>query len=166
MQMTNGRVNIRPLNAGDEHQIIELARELQGHEVQLFDRMKPAREIGPWYLEALKKQCEETPGCIFVADVDKRIVGYATILTGLEVDDIDEVKYSYAQIGDLAVTAQARRQGIASQLISACERFSIEAGMKWLRISVLARNQPAVKLYRSQGFSDHLIELEKPLNEE
>jgi hypothetical protein len=41
-------MRIRPYMEADQSQVLELARELQAHEVPLFDRMKPAADIGLW----------------------------------------------------------------------------------------------------------------------
>ena len=64
---------------------------------------------------------------------------------------------------DLAVMKQYWRQGIGTALLKECERRSLAAGVKWLRLSVLSSNSQAVTAYRKFGFGDLLVTMEKPL---
>ena len=164
--MSDETAQIRPYRDSDGAGVIELARQLQSNEHALFERMTPPGDIGEWYLEAITRQCLDNDGRILVAEHGGRVVGYATVLTRIVQDEIDETEYEYAQIGDLVVSADARRQGLGARLIEACERIATDAGARWLRISVLARNEAAVQLYQARGFAPHLMELEKPLERE
>ena len=158
-------IQIRPYEPGDRDDLITIVRELQSHERQFFDRMKPPEDIGAWYVEDLLKQCRDSSGEILVLESEGRIAGYATILTDVVQDDPDEMPYSYALIGDLAVAGNMRCRGLGKRLMEECERRAREGGAKWLRISVLARNSHALTLYRKLGFADHVVDLEKPLAE-
>jgi ribosomal protein S18 acetylase RimI-like enzyme len=157
-------IDIRPYRAEDSGPLLDLVRQLQGFEAALFERMKPAADIGAWYLELLERQCREEAGTILVAcDGDNR-VGYATILTNVVEDGSgDEIPYVYAYVGDLVVAESARRQGIARKLLEVCESYARAAGRDELRISVLAANNGARTLYRSSGFTDLLIDMRKRL---
>ena len=150
-------------NAAYEAQLVELVRELQAHEHKLFDRMKPPADIGSWYVDALLKQCHDNDGEILLLIANGSLAGYAAVLTKAVQDAPDETSYTYAVVNDLAVTAKARGRGFGRMLLGECERRARDAGTRWLRIHVMASNESAVGLYRSFGFSDHLIELEKPL---
>ena len=156
-------IRIRTYEPGDRDSLIAIVQELQTHERQFFDRMKPPEDIGAWYVEETLKQCRESVGEIVVLDIDGRLAGYATILTRVKQEDADELPYSYALIGDLAVSSDMRCRGLGKRLMEECERRARDAGAQWLRISVLAGNSHALSLYRKFGFDDHVVELEKPL---
>ncbi|MGH6875223.1 MAG: GNAT family N-acetyltransferase [Aestuariivirgaceae bacterium] len=69
----------------------------------------------------------------------------------------------YASIGDLVVPEQARHLGIGARLIEECENLARAAGQKWLRVTVLAANSRAHRLYERMGFAYYFIDMEKPL---
>jgi len=61
-------------------------------------------------------------------------------------------------ISNLAVLPQARRQGLARQLLLACEAIALEWGFDCLYLHVLEDNQRARSLYQSLGY--HIIRRE------
>ena len=71
--------------------------------------------------------------------------------------------YRFAYVGDLVVAERARGTGIGRALLAECERRAREAGVRWLRIGVIASNQRALRLYREFGFRDGHVLLEKVL---
>jgi ribosomal protein S18 acetylase RimI-like enzyme len=158
-----GPLTIRTYDPRDESAILELVRELQAHEGSVYDRMKPPDEIGAWYIAELEKQCAESNGRILVGEIDGRVVAYATILARIEDDSIDEVPFTYAYVGDLAVTRDRRGRGIGKAMLAECERVARASGVKYLRITALARNAQARATYRSFGFGEQFVDFEKEL---
>ena len=156
-------VEIRDYEDGDEAALISLIRQLQVHEGQHYDRMLPPDDIAGWYIDALKGDCRQHAGHIRMACVDGKAIGYCAILTCVEADDIDEQPFSYAYVSELVVSETARGNGIGKALLTDAERLARAAGAAWLRVSVLARNTLAHEVYRSYGFADHLVTMEKPL---
>jgi len=157
-------IDIREYRKTDAQRMIALIRELQAHEVALFDRMKPVADMGRWYIDLLEKQCADEDGTILIAEEGATALGYATILTNVVEDGSgDEVAYAYAYVGDLVVAKEARRRGIGRLLLAECERRARAAGRDELRISVLAQNGDAREAYRSFGFDDLLIDMRKML---
>jgi GNAT superfamily N-acetyltransferase len=157
-------VEIREYRETDAERLIALIRELQAHEVALYDRMKPAVDMDHWYIDLLKKQCAEENGVILIAEENGLVLGYATVLTNVIEDGSgDEVAYAYAYVGDLVVAQEARRRGIGKLLLAECERRSRLAGRDELRISALARNSGARETYRAFGFDDLLVDMRKAL---
>jgi ribosomal protein S18 acetylase RimI-like enzyme len=137
-------VHVRQYKASDAPALIVLIRELQASEVALYERMKPAADMGEWYIELLKKQCAEDDGAILIAEEDDKVLGYAVVLTrSVEDGKGDEVSYEYGYVIDLVVAKDARRRGIARMLLDDCERRVRDAGRDDLRITVLARNEGA-----------------------
>jgi ribosomal protein S18 acetylase RimI-like enzyme len=157
-------VQIREFEESDAPALFGLIRELQAGEVALFDRMKPAADIGQWYIDLLKKKCAEEEGVILIADENGRPLGYAVVLTrSVEDGTGDEIAYDYAYVVDLVVVKEARRRGIGRMLLDDCERRARAAGRDDLRITVLAGNEGAHALYRASGFADLLIDMRKIL---
>jgi GNAT superfamily N-acetyltransferase len=158
------KIRIRPYAETDQPQLLQLARELQAHEASFFDRMKPASDIGLWYIDLLKRQCHEHEGVILIAEMESRCVGYATILTKMSEDgEGDEVAYDYAYVGDLAVLRELRGRGIGSKLIAECQRLAKEAGRGEIRLGVIAANERSHRFYLQQGFADLLVDMRKKL---
>jgi ribosomal protein S18 acetylase RimI-like enzyme len=158
------KVTIRDYCEADSIAIIELARQLQGHETQYFDRLKPPDAIGRWYLDDLLAQIRKHNGVFLVAEYEGERVGYATLLLGLtSADEPEEVLYTYAHIGDLAVASRHRGKGIGSALMAHCEKLALAAGESWLRLSVLAGNHSARGFYANVGMQETLVRLEKKL---
>ncbi|CAN5180919.1 hypothetical protein BH10PSE7_BH10PSE7_11840 [soil metagenome] len=157
-------VSIRAFEERDRDAVIALARELQAHEFPMFDRLKPPDSIGGWYIDHLQSECGKKQGTILVAEEDGRISGYATILTHIAADDVDEeLDYVFAQVGDLAVTEKNRGRGIGTALLAECERRARLAGRDELRIGVLARNDGARHAYDRFGFTDFAVSMRKRL---
>lgn len=157
-------ISIREYTKADNAQVIALVRELQRHEAQFFDRMKEPEEIGDWYVRDILQACAEHQGAILLAETDGGVVGYAAVLTAVSSRGmIDEISYAYAMVLDLVVASSVRRQGVGRKLLAACETHARNAGVRWLRISVLAGNSDAVATYENFGFHPHLLTMEKPL---
>jgi ribosomal protein S18 acetylase RimI-like enzyme len=156
--------SIREFADGDTAAIIALARQLQAHELQFFDRLLPAAAIGEAYVATLRADVAKARGVILVAEYDGRVAGYATLqLHESSEGERDEQFYTYSHIGDLAVAEELRGRGIGRLLIAECERRARAAGQKWLRLGVLGGNAPARRFYRDLGFDELGLWLEKSL---
>ena len=64
----------------------------------------------------------------------------------------------YPYISNLAVRKSCRRQGVAQQLLFACERMSTEWGYHDLYLHVLENNHPARQLYLKTGYQLRQVE--------
>ena len=160
-------IAITPYQPEDAPAIINLVRELQAHESEIFDRAKSPDQIGQWYLDSLLKQCDDSEGQILVArSADGSVVGYASILARQNSADYEgEIYYEFGYVSDLAVAASLRGQGIGSQLLDACEQYAKARGAKWLRIQALTDNTGAVRLYEKFGFRSLSIDMEKVITD-
>jgi GNAT superfamily N-acetyltransferase len=155
---------IRPYQEGDLPALIALVRELQAHELALYDLMKQPAEIGAWYFENFAARCAKEVGFILVAEDAERVLGYATLLTSVEEDGTgDEVAHIFAEIADLVVTHEARGKGVGKLLLEECEKRARAAGRELLRIGVLAKNVRAHLVYETFGFTDHHVTMSKKL---
>ncbi|HAG81476.1 MAG TPA: GNAT family N-acetyltransferase [Cyanobacteria bacterium UBA12227] len=66
--------------------------------------------------------------------------------------------HQYPYISNLAVRQSCRRQGVAQQLLLACERKSLEWGFQDLYLHVLENNHQARQLYLKTGYQLHQVE--------
>lgn len=141
-----------------------MLRDLQAHELRIYDRTRPPDTMGPWYIARLKEATGQGRGRILVAERAGRVVGYAAMLTAISAEDErDEIPYSYAHVDDLGVLASARSEGVGAALLEACEAIAREAGQRWIRLGVLAANERARGFYARQGYGEILLTLEKKL---
>jgi len=158
-----GAATIRPFEDRDGPAIIALAEELRHFEAAIYPRMKPSRRLGRWYIDDLVADCIEGDGRIIVAERAGVVVGYVCARARVTDEARDRTQITYAMIDDLVVTGECRGQGIGTALLNAAEDYARSRGAAWVRIGVLVRNQEAYRLYRREGFGDHLALLEKSL---
>lgn len=64
----------------------------------------------------------------------------------------------YPYISNLAVKAEFRRQGVARELLLACDRAALEWGMPDLYLHVLENNHQARQLYLQAGYKVQKVE--------
>lgn len=148
----------------DETQVVELVHELQQHETPINPWGKAPEEIGPWYIEEVKKWCTKQDGTILVAEHKNKLLGYAVVLSTCEEDGAGgDFAYLYALVADLIVTKSARGQGIGRALLEACENMARAKERPVLRIGVFSKNESALSAYRRFGFTPHHLKLEKIL---
>ena len=157
-------VTIREYAPEDADRLTEMMRELQGDLIPIYNRMLPPERMAAWYRDEVLTECAAAKGRALVAECDGRLVGYTTLLLDIASDKRDEVAFTYALVGELLVTEEARGLGAGTKLLAECERIARDGGAKWLRIEVLAANGGARRLYERSGFTDHLILMEKPLS--
>jgi ribosomal protein S18 acetylase RimI-like enzyme len=161
--VTSG-ITIRDYRDGDAEAVIAIAKDLQAHELTIYDRLKPVDAIDADYLKVLWAEVNKRTGKFLVAEHEDTVAGYCTLLTNCDsCDDEIEVFYRYSFIGDIAVREAKRSLGIGKALLDECENIARAAGIKWLRLAVMADNLRARRFYARAGFGEHLIRLEKPL---
>lgn len=135
--------------------------DLQDFERAIDPRMPTGAEIVDEYVTHMLKRCRQCDGKIFVAEVGDEIVGFASILSKVTSEDLDDGGLEYGLVSDLVVARGFRNRGIGRKLLEASESFARERNVKWLRIGVLAANESADRLYDSMGFQKRYVEREK-----
>ncbi len=161
--MTSG-ITIRDYRNGDAQAVIAIAKDLQAHELTVYDRLKPVNEIDDEYLEVLWAEVNKRTGQFLVAEHEGTVAGYCTLLTNCDsADDKTEIFYRYSYVSDLAVCEAKRSLGIGKALLGECEEIARAAGIKWLRLSVLAENARARQFYAREDFAELVVRLEKAL---
>ena len=135
--------------------------ELQDFERGLEPTLPKGEEMADRSLAHMLRRCDESLGRVFVAEEDGTVVGFVGVL-GRVVPEPDESQ-AYAYVSDLVVLPAYRRHGLGRALLERAAAFARGKGAKTLRVGVLARNEGAARLYRSLGFGDYTIQLNKPL---
>jgi ribosomal protein S18 acetylase RimI-like enzyme len=98
--------------------------------------------------------------------VEGSLMGYLT--ARLSEASAEFVPSKYLYLLDLDVRSSARRQGVASELVRAARRFSLESGVGSLEVSWLLADARATAFWHKQGFIQYLararsaVEVEAP----
>lgn len=157
-------ITVRTYQSSDLNAVLNVVKNLQAFEIEMYDRMMPVENIGEWYISTLLEQCSREEGTILVAEKENEIIGYATIFTNVQQEgEIDELPFIYANISHISILPSARGMGVGKLLMNECENMAKLAGCKWLRLGVLAKNTSARQIYEHLGFENHHITMEKIL---
>ena len=97
----------------------------------------------PWPQSVLEKELENELSLWLVAKQGGEVVAYVGSQSVLDEADMM----------NLAVREDARRQGIARSLVLALCRELSKKGVKSLTLEVRDSNEPAIRLYEALGFS-------------
>lgn len=95
-----------------------------------------------WSISNLKGEFSNDFSHFFAERIDGKIVGYVCV----------RVMYEEAQVCNIAVLPQYRRQGIATGLINMMLPFVKEKGCTRCELEVNTENMPAIELYKKCGF--------------
>lgn len=79
---------------------------------------------------------------LFAEVVDGNMVGYACV----------RIMYEEAQICNVAVIPEFRRQGIATRLLQTVDEFSAVQGCERSELEVNVSNESAIELYKKCGY--------------
>jgi len=96
----------------------------------------------PWSEALLARKMEDLTTIFCVAEQGRCVLGYA-ILQRIDPE---------AEVINIAVAKDARRQGIGHRLLEALLADAKEQGIEAIHLEVRAGNTAAIALYKSQGF--------------
>lgn len=114
------------------------------------------------YASFLGRVLDSAEDCIFVADQDGAIVGY--VYAALEPMSWKELRGPAGFIHDVAVIEDARRTGVATELIQQVVEWLREHGAPRVILGTAASNRAAQALFRRLGFRDTMIEMTMELD--
>jgi ribosomal protein S18 acetylase RimI-like enzyme len=145
-------VNVRRADSRDLDGVKALLIEIEEHEqsnqaVGLADRIA----TGLTASRASYDLMESDAFWVFIAAVDERLVGYATVA---RVPKLDQ-RVATLFIDELYVLREFRRQGVASSLLVAIGDHADALGAWMIRLVTEPENEAASALYRRAGFTQH-----------
>jgi len=157
-------MNIRPYDKRNDYsQLRDCVIELQEFEREIDPRMPTGEAIADDYIAEMLNRCRSCDGGVLIADDNGTITGYVTVLNRVQSDDLDDGDIEFGLVADLLVRNAHRGRGVGRELMQAAEAFASSNDVRWLRVSVMAANHGARKLYASLGFGEIYVELEKRL---
>jgi len=109
------------------------------------------------YASFLARVLDSDEDCVFVAEADGAIVGY--VFAALEPLSWKELRGPAGFIHDIAVSEEARRAGIATELMQAAIGWLRERGAPRAILWSAAANESAQTLFRRLGFRDTMVEM-------
>lgn len=147
----------------DREAIVACVAGLQDFERTLDPELPPGAPLAPRYVDAMLQRCRAYRGRILVAEEGGRVVGFMCVLGQVPEAQAGRSR-SHAMVGELYLDPAYRSHGIGTRLLAAAEAHARACGARRLRVQVLAGNAVARSLYLGAGFSERLVELEKPLD--
>lgn len=101
---------------------------------------------------------------LLVAEQNEELIGsgYARI----EVAKPYLQHRQHAYLGFMYVLPEHRGKGVNKAILQALEEWTTAQGVTELRLEVYGENASAIKAYEKAGFSRHMIEMRKGLNDE
>jgi len=109
------------------------------------------------YASFLASVIESPEACVFVAEENGRVLGY--VYAALEPLSWKELRGPAGFIHDVAVHEDARRSGVATQLLEAATGWLREQGAPRVILWTAAPNAAAQRLFRRLGFRDTMLEM-------
>lgn len=103
------------------------------------------------------KKIEEKNGVCFIAEHNKKIVGYFTA-TIKEIPSYRLVKV--ADLENLVVNKEMRSKGIGKKLLEKFIEWAKEINMDRVSVNVFSMNEKGVAFYKREGFSSYDSTLE------
>jgi len=155
-------VRIRPLRPEDMDALAGFWRDMASDPL-VSDRVYPPTEenVARWRSWVLEVH-EEEGGHVLVAEAEGvGPVGF--VLFRSRVERPLWTPRRTAIIYDLYVRPDWRRRGIGTALLEEAMKIVMQEGATHVRISVLADNEPALRLYKKLGFREYMITLDKGL---
>jgi ribosomal protein S18 acetylase RimI-like enzyme len=131
-----------------------------------FDRQRflaPTADAASGYGWFLGRVLDDPEACVFVAEEGDRIAGY--VYAALEPLSWKELRGPAGFIHDVAVDEEARRSGVARQLMNAAIEWLREHGAPRVILWTAAPNAGAQSLFRSAGFRETMIEMTMELDQ-
>lgn len=93
---------------------------------------------------------------VFVATIDKEIVGY---LAGSICEEISYITETFAELDNMCIYDEYRRFGIGTLLMNKFKKYCKERSVQNIKVTASAKNSRAIQFYMKNGFEDYNITL-------
>lgn len=144
---------LRPAYPGDLSQLAELLLKSFYPEDRFNRWLYPLMRLG--IREDIKRRLKTSPyqyGCLVVVDKSAKSTVVGTVEISLRSQFWQPLQPRRPYIANVAVDFRHRRQGLAQQMLRACEYVSQAWGCKQLYLHVAIDNPSAIALYRKVGY--------------
>lgn len=152
-------VLIRPVTNADADALAELWLALVAYHQNLDPALPPAARGGEHrYVRRLLDRLDDPFTCVFVAEVDSRVVGY---ILGMVVDLMPDIfdQRPGGFLADIFVESDVRRQGVGRMLVEALKTWFREQGVDHFDWHVAAQNTSGIAFWRSVGGRDVMLRM-------
>lgn len=150
--------------ARDAKALRECFVELQDHEHALLPDAPTGEAIADEYLAWMFERAARFKGCVFVAERDGELLGYATVLARMPRTDPDDPVPEHAFLSEIVVREAARDAGVGQALMAAAEDYAKSRGAPEMRLTVWPENTGARRFYQRLGYADGMIQMHKSLS--
>lgn len=154
-------LKIRPATPSDRPRLRAAVVELHESERRLHDSRLPGEETADAYLDWMLAEARQG-GAVLVAEVCGAFAGFAAgwiAQENLIEETPDSNRYGY--VSDICVLPPFRGRRIASALLEALEARLRQGGVTRIRLSALAANAAARKVYERSGYTLYEVVYEK-----
>jgi ribosomal protein S18 acetylase RimI-like enzyme len=148
-------IRVRPATEADAAQVAEQYGQLHQDQWTGGGIEPPHAAHEPDWLAEVQASLASDDVRTFVAEADGRIVGTA------RVEFAERPYFRIADIRRVYVVPAWRRRGVASELMRVAEETAHQGGAKEVRLSVVAENAPALRLYEKLGYGHFAVRLAK-----
>lgn len=118
-------------------------RQMQARDIPAIAELEKQTFSAPWSENTIRSSFDNKISCWLVAEVEGVVVGYVGSESVLDSADMMNV----------AVSPNYRRQGIAEALINALSDALRAKDIRFLMLEVRVSNMPAIALYEKLGFT-------------
>jgi ribosomal protein S18 acetylase RimI-like enzyme len=136
---------------------INLAREM--FEIEPIT-IPPEANSNKWF-NFVKDGLDKRRTLLLIAKAEEKTVGFVSAT--LPREQTLEVAESFSIINDLYVLPEFRRKGIGKKLLEECMNRIRAEGFKVVRLSVLPKDENAMRLYQKFGFTTFLYSMARRL---
>lgn len=155
-------VEIRTATGDDLQEIQRLNQNLCKKEHEEFDatiiKDFPFTQEGEQYFE---RRVKGDDGCVLVATLDDKIVGY--LAGGICEEEFYRTISKLAEVENMLVLKKYRGLGIGTKLLEEFMDWCKSKGIEKVRAVASSQNTKAIDFYRERGFEDYSLILEKEL---
>jgi ribosomal protein S18 acetylase RimI-like enzyme len=123
--------------------------------------LAPEQGVERGYGGFLASVLDSEDDCVFVAEQEGAVIGY--VYAALEPMSWKELRGPAGFVHDVGVSEDARRSGVAKDLMRAAIDWLRARGAPRVILWTAAPNEPAQRLFQRLGFRETMIEMTKEL---
>jgi ribosomal protein S18 acetylase RimI-like enzyme len=156
-EITICECKVKDLDENVRHLWISLAKEM----FEIEPITMPSEANSNKWLDFVKDGLDKKRTLLLLAKAEKKIVGFVSAT--LPREPIFELAESFGIINELYVLPEFRRKGIGKKLLEECSNRIRAEGFKIVRLSVLPKDENAIRLYQKSGFRTFMYSMSRKL---